>query len=185
MVPAKRRKSSLAVKKRIITVSSLPFEYRSVVNCRLHRGRTAKKETAMVERFGGLKRVLLGGALGAVVLSGIVAIVPATAQNLPADGTVGTHFDYKADQLAAPFATPASAERAKKEERPENPMLKLPPGFHATVFAGGLDNARWLAVAKNGDVFLAESMAGKITLLRDADGDGKAETKTTFADGFT
>jgi glucose/arabinose dehydrogenase len=33
-------------------------------------------------------------------------------------------------------------------------------------------------------VLLAEAEAGKITLLRDANGDGTAEVKTTFADGF-
>jgi len=39
-------------------------------------------------------------------------------------------------------------------------------------------------VAPNGDVFLAESEANKITLLRDTDGDGIAETRVTFAEGF-
>ncbi len=41
-----------------------------------------------------------------------------------------------------------------------------------------------MAVAPNGDVLLAESRAGKITLLRDADGDGRAEVRGTFADGL-
>ncbi|MFP4004942.1 MAG: PQQ-dependent sugar dehydrogenase, partial [Alphaproteobacteria bacterium] len=39
-------------------------------------------------------------------------------------------------------------------------------------------------LAPNGDVFLAQPEAGEVTLLRDADGDGKAEMKTTFAKGF-
>ena len=39
----------------------------------------------------------------------------------------------------------------------------------------GFDNARWLAVAPNGDVFLAEPTANKVTLLRDANGDGAVD----------
>src|SRR5262249_32003477 len=62
--------------------------------------------------------------------------------------------------------------------------LQLPPGFHANLFADKLSDARWLQMAPNGDVLLAEAEANKITLLRDTDGDGKAETVTTFADGF-
>jgi glucose/arabinose dehydrogenase len=44
---------------------------------------------------------------------------------------------------------------------------------------------RWLTVAPNGDVFLSEQGAGKITVLRDANGDGRAELITTFAKGFS
>src|SRR5258706_8898642 len=86
--------------------------------------------------------------------------------------------------LASPYATPASAERSAKAQEPAEANLKLPAGFRANLFASGLDNARWLQMTPNGDVLLAEAEAGKITLLRDADGDGKAEMKVTFADGF-
>ncbi|MSO64884.1 MAG: hypothetical protein EXQ85_03620 [Alphaproteobacteria bacterium] len=42
------------------------------------------------------------------------------------------------------------------------------------------------AIAGNGDVFLAEPGAARITLLRDSDGDGdgRADMVTTFADGL-
>ncbi|HEU5162148.1 MAG TPA: sorbosone dehydrogenase family protein [Thermoanaerobaculia bacterium] len=82
------------------------------------------------------------------------------------------------------------------------------PGFRVTRFAAGLDHPRWLHVLPNGDVLVAESnapprppergirawfmklffkkagaavpSANRITLLRDADGDGVAELKTPF-----
>jgi glucose/arabinose dehydrogenase len=82
-------------------------------------------------------------------------------------------------------------------------------GLAVKAFAQGLDHPRWLYVLPNGDVLVAETnappkpedgkglkgwvmkrvmkragaatpSANRITLLRDADGDGVAETKTVF-----
>ncbi|MGH6894891.1 MAG: PQQ-dependent sugar dehydrogenase, partial [Dongiaceae bacterium] len=39
-------------------------------------------------------------------------------------------------------------------------------------------------MAPNDDVFVAESHAGRITVLRDADADGVAETRSTFVSGL-
>ena len=60
----------------------------------------------------------------------------------------------------------------------------MPGGFHANLFADGLRNARWLAVAPNGDVFLAEPGPGIVTVLRDETGSGRATKRATFAAGF-
>ncbi|HEX7441713.1 MAG TPA: sorbosone dehydrogenase family protein [Caldimonas sp.] len=86
-------------------------------------------------------------------------------------------------------------------------------GLAVTAFAKGLDHPRWLHVLPNGDVLVAETnappkpedgkglrgwvmkmvmrkagagtpSANRITLLRDADGDGVAETRTTFIEGL-
>jgi glucose/arabinose dehydrogenase len=62
--------------------------------------------------------------------------------------------------------------------------VQLPEGFKINSFAEGLESARWMAVAPNGDVFLAEQGADKVTLLRDRDGDGRADLVTTYAAGF-
>jgi glucose/arabinose dehydrogenase len=67
---------------------------------------------------------------------------------------------------------------------PEARRLTVPAGFTVTVFADQLQLARVMALAPNGDVFLSEPVsrtAGKITILRDADHDGVAETRETFA----
>ena len=68
--------------------------------------------------------------------------------------------------------------------RPADAALRVPAGFRATLFAEGLRDARWLAVAPNGDVFLAEPSPGIVTLLRDEDGSGRATKRATFAAGF-
>ena len=96
----------------------------------------------------------------------------------------GQHFEITPAQLPAPYATPATASRSQAVPRPANARLNVPQGFQSNLFAEGLDHARWMAVAPNGDVFLAESNAGKITLLRDADGDGRAEIRETYAQEY-
>jgi glucose/arabinose dehydrogenase len=85
-----------------------------------------------------------------------------------------------------------------------------PPGFVVTRFAT-VEHPRWLLVLPNGDVLAAQSSTepkppkgiqgwiannlqkkagaakpspNKITLLRDTDGDGVAETQTVFAEGL-
>jgi len=136
----------------------------------------------MKTRAGRLASLALGATLG----TALVAVVGHAQQNMNGE-TVGQHFQFLASAIPAPFATPASAQRSTKAAPPQEQKLQLPPGFSANLFATGLDNARWLQIAPNGDVLLAEAEgtnANKITLLRDADGDGKAELKTTFADGF-
>jgi len=65
---------------------------------------------------------------------------------------------------------------AKVEATPARiAALKAPPGFSVTAFATGLKNARILAVALNGDVYLSRRDQGDVLLLRDANGDGKAD----------
>jgi hypothetical protein len=87
------------------------------------------------------------------------------------------------------------------------------PGTIVSTFATGLDHPRWLYVLPNGDVLVAETnappkpddnkgirgwffrrflkkaggavpSANRITLLRDADGDGIAETRSIFLAGL-
>jgi glucose/arabinose dehydrogenase len=88
------------------------------------------------------------------------------------------------------------------------------PGLAVAAFADALDHPRWLLVLPNGDVLVAETnaperpadssgikgwvaklvmgragaggpSANRITLLRDADGDGVAETRSVFLEGLT
>lgn len=87
-------------------------------------------------------------------------------------------------QLPEPFETPWNRAIPSIVEQPEGTLPTTPPGFEVTVFAEGLGDPRRLAVAPNGDVFVAESRRGEITVLRDADGDGTSELRSTFASGL-
>jgi glucose/arabinose dehydrogenase len=97
-----------------------------------------------------------------------------------ADGP-GTHHQISANDLPKPYATPAVDNSSEIVPRPANVVPQAPKGFTVSVYAGGLTDPRWMAMAPNGDVFLAEPSAGKITLLR---GTTKAEHIYTFATGF-
>ena len=96
----------------------------------------------------------------------------------------GEIFTIRLEDLPAPNATPSVGMPPRAVKRPAGAGLEVPPGFHATLFAEGLHHARWLAVAPNGDVFLAEPLPGRITLLRDSAGIGQADVISQFAAGF-
>ena len=57
----------------------------------------------------------------------------------------------------------------------------MPPGFKIEEYASGFRDPRFLLTAPNGDIFVTESHADQIKVLRDADGDGKPETNQIFA----
>jgi Raf kinase inhibitor-like YbhB/YbcL family protein len=54
-------------------------------------------------------------------------------------------------------------------------QLKVPAGFAVNVFASDLKNSRVIAVAPGGDVYVSRRDQGDVLLLRDANGDGKAD----------
>jgi len=58
---------------------------------------------------------------------------------------------------------------------------KVPEGFKVSIFASGLRNPRWMAVAPNGDVFLAESGSGEVIVLRSSP---SGVSREVFADGL-
>ena len=93
---------------------------------------------------------------------------------------VGERFEVRPDQLPKPYATPVASSPSETVDRPAGATLNLPPGFRANLFHEGLSHPRWMAVAENGDVILAETLANRVQVLRDGDGDGRAEVVETF-----
>lgn len=92
-------------------------------------------------------------------------------------GDVATEKPGTPAAPAPPAATPACA--------PGNGGIQLPAGFCSIVVADGLGSVRHIAVAPNGDVYAAVSAprdgGGGVIALRDADGDGRAETRREIA----
>lgn len=70
------------------------------------------------------------------------------------------------DALPAPYETRSSSRSPSVIAQPAGAAPRVPPGFEATLFASGLDMPRTLRVAPNGDLFLAESGAGRILVFR-------------------
>jgi glucose/arabinose dehydrogenase len=58
----------------------------------------------------------------------------------------------------------------------------VPEGFRVSVLADGLEEPRWLAMAPNGDLFVADSAAGKILVLHDPLHSGGPVSSEVFAD---
>jgi glucose/arabinose dehydrogenase len=93
--------------------------------------------------------------------------------------------------LTAAGALSLSAQRAARPAcDPDNGGITLPDGLCAQVVADNLGAARHLAVAQNGDVYVAirnqQNAPGGIVALRDTTGDGKADVQERFdADGGT
>jgi len=123
---------------------------------------------------------LVPAAAAAMLLVAAFAAGPVLAQRQP----VGEKIEIRPDELPPPYATPAVSNPPRHIALPQNPRLLLPPGFVFNRFAGGLGHARNLIVAPNGDVLLAESEYGRITLLRDSKGSGEADQRSTFASGL-
>ena len=65
---------------------------------------------------------------------------------------------------------------------PKDFQPRLPPGFTASVLAGGFDEPRWLAVAPNGDLFVAESAAGRVIVLHFSVSQDRVQSREIFAD---
>ena len=60
----------------------------------------------------------------------------------------------------------------------------MPDGFRVDLFASGLDGPRTIRVAPNGDIFVAESGAGRVLVFRAADGATTPSQTSVFADGL-
>jgi len=101
-----------------------------------------------------------------------------------ADVAPGTRFEVRPEDLPPPYETPSARNGPRALAPPAAGLPRVPAGFAVNLFAAGLSSARNLITAPNGDLFLAESRAGRITLLRDEDGDGVADLILVFASGL-
>ena len=96
----------------------------------------------------------------------------------------GVRRKITVDDLARPYDTPSANNHPRIVSRPEGAWPKAPEGFEVTEFATQLEQPRVIVRAPNGDLFVAESRANRIRVLRDADGDGKPEVNEVFATGL-
>ena len=146
--------------------------------------------------------LLAACALVLVVVSGRTALIPE-------EDAIGPHPVLpKPSKRLIPTINIAIAKGWPKDTKPV-----AAPGLAVSAYATGLDHPRWLYVLPNGDVLVAETNApawpeedssfqgfvsnlvqqwagagvpspNRITLLRDANGDGVAETRTVFLRGL-
>jgi glucose/arabinose dehydrogenase len=90
----------------------------------------------------------------------------------------------KPEDLPRPGATPSAANVSRVVPRPPTAMPQVPPGFKVELLAEGLNGPREMRVAPNGDIFVAETRAGRIRVLRVADGGSKLSKNEIYAGGL-
>lgn len=128
----------------------------------------------------------------------------AAAANTPAQTVTTPAADSV--HLPAPYVTKSVTHRVDIQPWPVGKTPTAPAGFIVAEYAGALQSPRWMYVAPNGDVLVAEAntipmtmtkkvaaelkldksrslraeSANRITLFRDTDKDGKPDVRTTF-----
>jgi glucose/arabinose dehydrogenase len=140
---------------------------------------------------------------GSVVLSGVlflfcatvVAPRPAPAQNAPTLLGAAAYGDWRSDapgvrrkltsaDLPAPLASAPAANPSRQVARPPGAAPKAPPGFVVTLFAKDLSEPRVVRVAPNGDIFVTESSAGRVRILRAEGAEPTLSKSQVFASGL-
>jgi glucose/arabinose dehydrogenase len=146
---------------------------------------------------------------GALVAAAVGIAGCASSARLPVSAGTGLHPDLPPpDKAPIPLVHVVTAKGW-----PEGAKPMAAEGTAVAAFAKGLDHPRWLYVLPNGDVLVAETnaperpedskgikgwffkmfqkkaggavpSANRITLLRDGDGDGVAETRSVFLSGL-
>ncbi|QHV94693.1 PQQ-dependent sugar dehydrogenase [Spirosoma endbachense] len=148
---------------------------------------------------------------GLILTAAVMAVLSACSQKKESNqsatevATADTTLD-----LPAPYATKSALHFSNVVGWPTGKTPQAPAGFTITEYARDLASPRWIYVAPNGDIFVAESnterkgvkqavknvvtgqnkserteeSANRITLLRDTNKDGKPEVRETFLAGL-
>jgi glucose/arabinose dehydrogenase len=87
--------------------------------------------------------------------------------------------------LPAPYETKSAVNGPRLIPRPANALPEALPGFKVALYAEGLNNPRLIRTAPNGDLFVAESAAGRVSIYRGLGPDGKAQKVEVFASDLT
>src|SRR5262245_20601827 len=109
---------------------------------------------------------------------GFAALMLATSVLVAQQNTVVPQ--PRASALPAPGT--ASPKPSRAVGRPDGLSPKAPSGFTVTSFAD-LRAPRMMVYAPNGDLFVSSPGANNITVLRDTNNDGVADSQSVYAQG--
>ena len=115
----------------------------------------------------------------------------ASAQNGPLTGEAA-YGDWRSDRpgvvrlirpadLPKPGATASASNSSRVVPRPASAAPQVPAGFRIELFADGLSGPRQMRVAPNGDIFVAETSAGRVRVLRPGKDGSKPVVSEIFA----
>lgn len=129
----------------------------------------------------------------------LIAFTPVNAQEVMTgeaafgsaeDDTVGMRRHITPDALPQPSHHENDPEAPDFEnaptlvDAPEGAMPEVPEGFSVEIFATGLEQPRVIRVAPNGDIFVAESEAGRISVFAADAAESLPAEPEVFAEGL-
>jgi glucose/arabinose dehydrogenase len=133
--------------------------------------------------------LMTGFAGRALVGTGHAQGTPATVSGAAAfgswrDDAPGKRRHITVDALPAPYGSPSVGNTVRVVRPPAGAKLNVPPGFEVKEFAGGLAGPRLMRAAPNGDIFIAETRAGRVHVLRPGQDGSAASQNEIFASGL-
>jgi glucose/arabinose dehydrogenase len=90
----------------------------------------------------------------------------------------GVRRKITVDDLPPPSSNVLAINPPHVISRPAGAQLQVPPGFKIDIYASGFRDPRFLLTAPNGDIFVVESRAKRIKIIRGE----RAESNQLFAD---
>ena len=134
-------------------------------------------------------RLVRRGPVSAVALFILVTLACAQSSSKPSTQSSPAalrHYEIKLADLPAPEVLTGPRNQSRVIPRPEGAELTLPPGFQISVYSeGDFQQPRGLALAPNGDVFVTEPRANRISIMRDSNNDGSVDERFVFATGLS
>ncbi|WP_111626308.1 PQQ-dependent sugar dehydrogenase [Larkinella arboricola] len=111
------------------------------------------------------------------LLAGLAALSSCAKDHLPGAKIPETNKEPTSASIQGNVFEPALVDAT--DERVA--QLRLPAGFRIAKFADQLRKPRMLTVSASGNVYVTSREAGTVTLLRDTNGDGKADVNQVVA----
>ena len=124
---------------------------------------------------------------GVIPTNSVVQITAASVETDPGawqHAAPGSKHHITAAELPPPFRTASAGNGPQVVKQPADAALSVPPGFTVRLFAKDLSNPRLLRTAPNGDIFIAETGANRIRVMRAADGADTPSENQIFAAGL-
>jgi glucose/arabinose dehydrogenase len=124
---------------------------------------------------------------GTVVAVASAAPAVLTGQAAMGDWTTdapGVRRKLTPADLPAPYATKSAENSAPMVARPAGALPRVPEGFVVELLTTSVSQPRMIRTAPNGDIFVVESAAGRVKVVRGADRAAGPEKVEVFASGL-
>jgi glucose/arabinose dehydrogenase len=168
----------------------IPDRYTGAMEHEMKPPSFAAQEKSEAPHFDAVLLTLMA----TVLLAGI-GVTPALAQSGALTGSAA-FGDWRTDRpglvrlirpsdLPKPGATASSANVSRVVARPATATPLVPAGFKVELLAEGLSGPREMRTAPNGDIFVSETRAGRIRVLRLSDDGSKVIKNEIFAAGLS